>query len=1308
MDRKGPIGREPYEIFREACHEFRSSLTEKDKALFKEFSDAKSMLATITEDAKSHPVHSSTLTRCCKGINSIANRLSPFFDIASLFVSSHPEFAALAWGSIRLVFVLGSNHAKFLERVCGMFENMSMLLPAYEEYASRLRSRLTANGHEGSNRIFKTLAYIYADLIQFCFEMCKLFTRKRSRLLMLHSSFSYSTVWRPFDIRYDDLLQRWKDHREIFELEMSITANIQQFETGDRVGELLKRVDGDWGAKSTYTRDLKELDIDYLLIRLKSWIDPPAWAYAFENSQHKRSERTTEWFLEHYKVSRWLSQVAPERTISALSVQGKPGYGKTTLCATLIEYIQTCYTSYSTYDSVAVVYFFFDRQRQANSTAMAALRAILAQLLHIFRKDEAILDIITLLWDQNKTGQVTASGSEIISALCLLSSRISKLFMAVDGVDECQDHEDLFDYLKEICRHTDSVSVAIFSRPNLAIPQDLSSMLQHLDLTSTMNFESLETFLQPRIYRLARDGVISSEENRDQVVKLLASRANGMFLWARLLGLDALYQEMLRSIEQRTWQAARLNITRAFQFVSYAPRPLHVNELEVAITTPLSSAVDEYDTIPNFEKALSKMSGALIELDSERKARFVHVSVLEYLTDQFRQDQSLDSVSQLVKERFLAQRSCASCCLAYLLYSIPAEPLGGGPQVIADRGLQKLRYPFLEYSAQYWDYHFSEFLLKLPQVLSQECELAIKLASDFVSAKRTLMAWIEACCIFGEVPRILSNWPQQADGSPSAVRIPISMSENTVSNLEDTVKRLHQLTLELADLKKAWQDILLESPFEIWEPSIEAFHNTSLWESVPGSEIVARLSNSDSGIINPICLKSLVSPDGKRLGVIRLSTDSRVHRDDIDWKITFEEWSVNPFEKVFEADIALTNLSLAPFIESMKCIDKGNDHRFLFELPLAITPDLSRIVAPGCVTTINRNSESLLARKKSPHIQLLNFTLTPGPMGNMPFKFPVRQLKDTYALFISDSKEFIMTIHQSKELIDIYETWSSKLWVATVYRRSQERAGRIIQLSLFILTILQALRLWASIDRRVNIATSLSPTCSNFHRLDHVILWGFSATGNDVLDSVRREHTRIEFPEDGAFFYGKRLVPHGSTQKQGIVTTREESKRRAFDSSMAATSNSSVQSLNTIMRATDASGFQVLSSLEKAGAGAIIRQTLREDGFMVRQEISKLPKSLFNIADPTIIPQERNVVQVVVNRASRVFEPYEFHIGQTNTASVSSSAGLPLVLERQEETIPTYIGTGSYSLENGMNFKGEKRGLEGRLDEGKAHKRRLL
>lgn len=101
------------------------------------------------------------------------------------------------------------------------------------------------------------------------------------------------------------------------------------------------------------------------------------------------------------------------------------------------------------------------------------------------------------------------------------------------------------------------------------------------------------------------------------------------------------------------------------------------------------------------------------------------------------------------------------------------------------------------------------------------------------------------------------------------------MSEQAVTKLKEVVKRLHQLSLELADLKQEWQDVLRESPYEIWEPSVATFHNTALWESAPGSKILACFNDSDSGTIDPICLKTLISPDGKRLGIIRLSTDSR-------------------------------------------------------------------------------------------------------------------------------------------------------------------------------------------------------------------------------------------------------------------------------------------------------------------------------------------------------------------------------------------------------------------------------------------------
>jgi len=40
----------------------------------------------------------------CKKIDQFAKAMEPFFKITDLLVSSHPEWSAIAWGAIRLVF----------------------------------------------------------------------------------------------------------------------------------------------------------------------------------------------------------------------------------------------------------------------------------------------------------------------------------------------------------------------------------------------------------------------------------------------------------------------------------------------------------------------------------------------------------------------------------------------------------------------------------------------------------------------------------------------------------------------------------------------------------------------------------------------------------------------------------------------------------------------------------------------------------------------------------------------------------------------------------------------------------------------------------------------------------------------------------------------------------------------------------------------------------------------------------------------------------------------------------------------------
>ncbi len=105
-----PSARESLSIFTNACEKFRASLSDAQRQQFVEYPDAQSMLDAIQGQAEQHPSHKTVLARCCKLIAEVSTRLSPYFNVINIFVSSHPELAGLVWGSLRLVFVVRLPH----------------------------------------------------------------------------------------------------------------------------------------------------------------------------------------------------------------------------------------------------------------------------------------------------------------------------------------------------------------------------------------------------------------------------------------------------------------------------------------------------------------------------------------------------------------------------------------------------------------------------------------------------------------------------------------------------------------------------------------------------------------------------------------------------------------------------------------------------------------------------------------------------------------------------------------------------------------------------------------------------------------------------------------------------------------------------------------------------------------------------------------------------------------------------------------------------------------------------------------------
>lgn len=114
-------------------------------------------------------------------------------------------------------------------------------------------------------------------------------------------------------------------------------------------------------------------------------------------------------------------------------------------------------------------------------------------------------------------------------------------------------------------------------------------------------------------------------------------------------------------------------------------------------------------------------------------------------------------------------------------------------------------------------------------------------------------------------------------------------------------------------------------------------------------------------------------------------------------------------------------------------------------------------------------------------------------------------------------------------------------------------------------------------------------------------------------------------------------------------------------------------------------------------------QTLREDGLMLSQALTQLPEWAAKVADPTVLRDggnDRGAVRVVVNHTSQAFEPHKI---QVETSRNDSEIELPLVIERDLSTIPTFVGRGNYSQKRGITFQGEASRLE--TDGSHTHKR---
>lgn len=166
------------------------------------------------------------------------------------------------------------------------------------------------------------------------------------------------------------------------------------------------------------------------------------------------------------------------------------GCGKTILSSNVVEDL-ICYSE--TEPNKVLVYFYFKLDDIDKRTSENMIRAIIKQL---FEKTKRRSDALQSLYGRLKS-QNSITAAQLISVFRDMASTFHNVYVVLDALDECQDQNDLFDFLEEIGSWQDiKIHLLLTSRDERDITEAIEAVEMEqswIKLTATVLKEDVRT-----------------------------------------------------------------------------------------------------------------------------------------------------------------------------------------------------------------------------------------------------------------------------------------------------------------------------------------------------------------------------------------------------------------------------------------------------------------------------------------------------------------------------------------------------------------------------------------------------------------------------------------------------------------------------------------------------------------------------------------------------------------------------------------------------------------------------------------------
>ncbi|CCC08172.1 unnamed protein product [Sordaria macrospora k-hell] len=365
-----------------------------------------------------------------------------------------------------------STHLQSLDRLLDMYCDIEENLAGLVHYEATF---------ERNTRLGPVLEDYYLDVLNFHKEALAVFDRPQWKILV-------DAAWKRFESKFAVILQALTRRKEILNSE-KLSASL------DQIIKLRAEIREVYTSQKQVADKQEEETHEERKRAIMGRLSIPDYKsdYRFfidcrDDSNNKLGISSGTWIFDNPIFQAWHQCAASAKRV--LYIHGRPGGGKSTLMATVIERLLSDMTP-----GVALAYFYFRRQNaDKDNNFNGLLRALLGQL---YDRDPVLATHIEM-----QTSKHDGLRSQVLQELVSTAvETYPTTYIVLDGLDECANEEEerTIKWLLALCDNSPGLRILFSGQRDGVLDHFLNHPSQRIQSSSTQHlaiYEKLEHRLQ--------------------------------------------------------------------------------------------------------------------------------------------------------------------------------------------------------------------------------------------------------------------------------------------------------------------------------------------------------------------------------------------------------------------------------------------------------------------------------------------------------------------------------------------------------------------------------------------------------------------------------------------------------------------------------------------------------------------------------------------------------------------------------------------------------------------------------------------